>query len=84
MNPGLFLGDSPEMWLLLALPLGLFLLLFFIFMAGDGARRQMSRRIDRIKKGHGGKPTPVQIISARRAAPLTQAHFRVWRSWSKS
>ena len=66
MNPGSFLGDSPEMWLLLAAPLGLFLL-FFIFLVGNGTRRQMSRRIDRIKKGHGEKPTPVQIISARRA-----------------
>ena len=66
MNPGSFLGDSPEMWLLLASPLGLFLL-FFIFLVGNGKRRQMSRRIDRIKKGHGEKPTPVQIISARRA-----------------
>ncbi len=67
MNPGSFLGDSPEMWLLLASPLGLFLL-FLIFLVGNGTRRQMSRRIDRIKKGHGEKPTPVQIISARRAA----------------
>lgn len=67
MNPGSFLGDSPEMWLLLASPLGLFLL-FLIFLVGNGKRRQMSRRIDRIKKGHGEKPTPVQIISARRAA----------------
>ncbi len=66
MTPGSFLGDSPEMWLLLAAPLGLFLL-FFIFLVGNGTRRQMSRRIDRIKKGHGEKPTPVQIISARRA-----------------
>ncbi len=66
MNPGSFLGDSPEMWLLLAVPLGLFLL-FFIYLVGDGAQRQMSRRIDRIKKGHGEKPSPVQIISARRA-----------------
>ena len=66
MNPGSFLGDSPEMWLLLASPLGLFLL-FFIFLVGNGKRSQMSRRIDRIKKGHGEKPTPVQIISARRA-----------------
>ena len=67
MNPGSFLGDSPEMWLLLASPLGLFLL-FLIFLVGNGKRRQMSRRIDRIKKGHGEKATPVQIISARRAA----------------
>ncbi|MCH8996756.1 MAG: type II secretion system F family protein [Proteobacteria bacterium] len=66
MTPGSILGDNPEMWLLLAAPLGLFLL-FFIFMTGDGARRQMTRRIDLIKKGHGEKPTPVQIISARRA-----------------
>lgn len=66
MNPGSFLGDSPEMWLLLAAPLGLFLL-FFIFLVGNDTRRQMIRRIDRIKKGHGNKPTPVQIISARRA-----------------
>ena len=67
MNPGSFLGDSPEMWLLLASPLGLFLL-FLIFLVGNGKRRQMSRRIDRIKKGHREKATPVQIISARRAA----------------
>ncbi len=66
MNPGSFLGDSPEMWLLLAAPLGLFLL-FFIFLVGNDTQRQMTRRIDRIKKGHGEKPTPVQIISARRA-----------------
>ncbi len=67
MNPSSFLGDSPEMWLLLAAPLGLLLVLVLFFVGGDQAR-QMSKRVDRIKRSHGEKPTPVQIISARRAA----------------
>lgn len=59
------LGDSPEMWLFLAAPLGL-LLLLVAFFAGSGEQRQMTKRVARMKKAHGEKPTPVQIISARR------------------
>ncbi len=60
------LGDSPEMWLIVAAPLGL-LLLLIVFFAGGGEQRQMVKRVARMKKAHsGGKPTPVQIISARR------------------
>jgi tight adherence protein B len=66
MTPGSFLGVSPEMWLLLAVPLVLFLI-FVIFIVGGDRQRQMSKRVDRIKSSHGGKPTPVQMISARRA-----------------
>ena len=59
------LGDSPEMWLFLAAPLGL-LLLLIVFFASGNEQRQMTKRISRMKKAHGEKPTPIQIISARR------------------
>ena len=59
------LGNSPEMWLILAAPLGL-LLLLIVFFAGGGEQRQMVKRVARMKKAHGEKPTPTQIISARR------------------
>jgi tight adherence protein B len=59
------LGESPELWLLIAAPLGL-LLLLIVFFAGGGEQRQMAKRVNRIKKVHHEKPTPVQIISARR------------------
>jgi tight adherence protein B len=60
------LGDSPEMWLFLAAPLGL-LLLLIVFFAGGEEQRQVSKRITRMKKSHGGdNQTPVQVISARR------------------
>jgi tight adherence protein B len=59
------LGDSPEIWLIIAAPLGL-LLLLIVFFAGGGEQRQMAKRITRMKRSHGEKPTPVQIISARR------------------
>jgi tight adherence protein B len=59
------LGDSPELWLIIAAPLGL-LLLLIVFFAGGGEQRQMAKRVDRIKKTHHDKPTPVQILSARR------------------
>ena len=59
------LGDSPEMWLIVAAPLGL-LLLLIVFFAGGGEQRQIVKRVTNIKKAHGEKPTPVQIISARR------------------
>lgn len=59
------LGESPELWLIIAAPLGL-LLLLIVFFAGGGEQRQMAKRVNRIKKVHHEKPTPVQIISARR------------------
>ena len=59
------LGDSPEMWLFLAAPLGLLLLLIVFFVGGD-EQRQVTKRVARMKRAHGEKPTPVQIISARR------------------
>ena len=60
------LGDSPEMWLIVAAPLGL-LLLLIVFFAGGEEQRQVSKRVIRMKKAHADlKPTPVQIISARR------------------
>jgi tight adherence protein B len=60
------LGDSPEMWLVLAAPLAL-LLLLIVFFAGGEEQRQVAKRVTRMKKAHSGdKPTPVQIISARR------------------
>lgn len=66
MNLQALLGDSPEIWLFLAAPLGL-LLLLIVFFAGGGEQRQMVKRIARMKKAHSSeKPTPVQIISARR------------------
>ncbi len=60
-----FLGNSPELWLIIAAPLGL-LLLLIVFFAGGGEQRQIAKRITRIKKSHAEKPTPIQIISARR------------------
>ena len=60
-----FLGNSPELWLIVAAPLGL-LLLLIVFFVGGGEQRQMTKRITRIKKTHAEKPTPIQIISARR------------------
>ncbi len=65
MDLNALLGDNPEMWLILAAPLGL-LLLLIVFFAGGGEQRQIVKRITSIKKAHGEKPTPVQIISARR------------------
>lgn len=59
------LGDSPEIWLIVAAPLGL-LLLLIVFFAGGGEQRQMVKRVTRITRAHGEKATPVQIISARR------------------
>ncbi len=59
------LGDSPEVWLIIAAPLVL-LVLAIVFFAGGDEQRQMAKRIKRIKRGHDDKPTPVQIISARR------------------
>ncbi len=66
MTPDSFLGANPEMWLLLASPLGLFLV-FVIYLVGGDRQRQISKRVNRIKSHHGDRPTPVQIISARRA-----------------
>ena len=60
-----FLGNSPELWLIIAAPLGL-LLLLIVFFAGGGEQRQIAKRVTRIKKSHAEKPTPIQIISARR------------------
>ena len=60
-----YLGDSPELWLIIAAPLGL-LLLLVVFFAGGNEQRQLTKRVDRIMKSHDDKPTPVQIISARR------------------
>lgn len=59
------LGNSPELWLIIAAPLGL-LIVLIVFFAGGGERGQMAKRVNRIKASHGDKPTPVQIISARR------------------
>jgi tight adherence protein B len=76
------LGNSPELWLILAAPLGL-LLLLIVFFAGGGDGRQIARRITRIKKSHAEKPTPVQLISARRktqsgALPAVEELFKRW------
>ena len=59
------LGDNPELWLIVAAPLGL-LLILIVFFAGGGEQRQIVKRVARIRKVHGEKPTPVQMISARR------------------
>jgi tight adherence protein B len=59
------LGNSPELWLIVAAPLGL-LLLLIVFFSGGGDQRQLAKRIGRLKKSHVDKATPVQIISARR------------------
>ena len=75
------LGDSPEMWLILAAPLGL-LLLLIVFLAGGEEQRQVVKRVARMKKAHSDeKTTPVQIISARRktksgALPGLEEFFR--------
>jgi len=76
------LGNTPELWLILAAPLGL-LLILIIFFAGGGDERQIAKRITRIKKSHAEKPTPVQIISARRktksgALPAVEEIFKRW------
>jgi len=65
MELNAFLGDSPELWLIVAAPLGL-LLLLIVFFSGGNDRRQIAKRIDRMTKSRDNKPTPVQIISARR------------------
>ena len=57
------LGDSPELWLIVAAPLGL-LLILIVFFAGGGEQRQIVKRVTRIKKVHGEKPTPVQMITS--------------------
>ena len=75
------LGDSPETWLFIAAPLGL-LLLLIVFFAGGEEQRQVAKRVTRMKKVHSDdKPTPVQIISARRktkggALPGLEEFFR--------
>ncbi len=46
------LGDSPEMWLFLAAPLGL-LLLLIVYIAGGGEQRQVTKPVARMKKVHG-------------------------------
>jgi tight adherence protein B len=60
------LGDSPEVWLIIAAPLAL-LVLAIVFFAGGDDKRQIAKRIKRIKLGHSDdKQTPVQVLSARR------------------
>ena len=58
-------ASGPEVMLFLALPVGLLLVLVAIF-TGGGARRNLSRRVDRIKVNHNAAPTAAEIINARR------------------
>ncbi len=41
------LGDSPEVWLIIAAPLAL-LVLGIVFFAGGDEKRQMAKRIKRV------------------------------------
>ena len=58
---------SPELLLILALPIGLIILMFALFGGGE-QRRQLGRRVTRVKEHHDKKPmTTEQVLIARRS-----------------
>lgn len=60
-------GTPAEKLLIVLLPAFAFLILIAALLAGDGSKRQMKRRIDRMRKGGGPRQPKAGEISVRRS-----------------